>query len=241
MGYTRWISGGLGWAFGGPIGGLIGFALGSVFESATNKQHSIGEGTGATTRGDFGLSFVVLTAAVMKADGKVLKSELDYVKTAFVKFFGVEQASDLITILRDVLKQDINLNQVTAQIKTNMNYDSRLQVLHFLYGTALSDGHIDESELRVIAQIAFGLGINDADASSIKNMYVEETDSAFKILEVSPDATEEEIKKAYKKMAIKYHPDKVSYLGPEAQKQAEEQFKKLAEAYEKIKKLRNIK
>jgi len=241
MGYGKWIAGGLGWAFGGPIGGLIGYGIGSLFEKGSRAESSERGSSHSSTRGDFAVTFVVLTASVMKADGKVLKSELDFVKTYFVKFFGPEQAKDMLQMLKDVLKKSINVNEITGQVQQYMNYSSRLQVLHFLYGIAQADGQITEDELRLISQISVGIGITSSDESSIKNMYVEETDSAYKILEILPDATDAEVKKAYKKMAIKYHPDKVSYLGEEARKAAEEKFKKLSEAYEKIKDQRNIK
>lgn len=238
MGYGKWIGGGLGWAFGGPIGALIGFALGSVVEKSKNKAS--GTGSGEQNKGDFAVTFVVLTAAVMKADGKILKTELDFVKKYFVKFFGESQAKEMLQILKDILKKDINVKEVSAQVQQYMNYSSRLQVLHFLYGIAQADGQITNDEAETIRQIAQGIGISPADCSSIKNMYIAETDSSYKILEVDPKATDEEVKKAYKKMAIKYHPDKVSYLGEEARLAAEDKFKKLSEAYEKIKKQRNI-
>ncbi len=235
MKYGKWLAGGLGWVLGGPIGALIGLALGSLGESKGFSKR------GTTTQGDFALTFVVLTASVMKADGKVLRLELDFVKKAYVKFFGVKQAGEMILILRDVLKQDINLYEVCTQIKQHMNYPSKLQCLHFLYGIAQADGQIVQKEADLIYQIAQLIGLSTADTISIKNMYIKDNDSAYKILEIDRTASNEEIKKAYKKLAIKYHPDKVSYLGEEARKQAEEQFKKLNEAYESIKKERGIK
>jgi len=238
MGYGKWIGGGLGWAFGGPIGALIGFALGSIVE----KSGKHGDGDSSDTRqGDFAITFVVLTAAVMKADGKILKSELDFVKKYFLKFFGEQQAKEMLKILKDVLDKEIYLNEVTDQIQRHMSYSDRLQVLHFLYGIAQADGHIAAEEIATINQVALGIGISQADSTSIKNMYIKETDSAYKILEILPTASDEDVKKAYKKMAIKYHPDKVSYLGEEARKAAEEKFKKLTEAYNKIKTQRGIK
>jgi DnaJ like chaperone protein len=71
-------------------------------------------------------------------------------------------------------------------------------------------------------------------------MFIPETNSAYKILEVDPSVTNDELKKAYRKMAMKYHPDKVSHLGEDFRKTADEKFKKVNEAYEKIKKERNI-
>ena len=126
------------------------------------------------------------------------------------------------------------------EIKKNMQYESRLELLHFLYQIAKSDGNIDKSELSLIERIANFLGISSADAQSIKSTFYDDLDSAYKILEISPSATDEEVKKAYKKMAVKYHPDKVSHLGEDVQKSATEKFKKVNEAYERIKKQRNI-
>ncbi len=71
-------------------------------------------------------------------------------------------------------------------------------------------------------------------------MFVPETDSSYKILEIERTASNDEVKKAYRKMAMKYHPDKVSHLGEDYRKSADEKFKKVNEAYEKIKKERNM-
>ncbi|MBN2667982.1 MAG: TerB family tellurite resistance protein [Bacteroidales bacterium] len=241
MGIGKYLAGaGLGWAFGGPIGALIGIGIASVTDSIFKTDHQTA-GFNTTTRGDFAISFVVLTASIMKADGKVLKSELDFVKKYFVQFFGESQAIEMLTLLRDVLKKQIDINAVSEQIQQYMNYESRLQVLHFLFGIALADGHFAEIEIQTIGKIAKGMGITQGDYDSIRNMYIADTDSDYKILEIDPSASDDEIKKAYKKMAIKFHPDKVSYLGEEAQKAAEEKFKKLNQAYENIKKQRNIK
>jgi DnaJ like chaperone protein len=72
-------------------------------------------------------------------------------------------------------------------------------------------------------------------------MFVKETDSAYKILEIHSSATDEELKKAYREMALKYHPDKVSHLGEEVREAAEKKFQTVTEAYETIKKQRGIK
>jgi DnaJ like chaperone protein len=71
-------------------------------------------------------------------------------------------------------------------------------------------------------------------------MFVKDTSSAYKILEITPDANDEELKKAYRRMAMKYHPDKVAHLGQDVQKAANTKFQELIAAYEKIKKERGI-
>lgn len=234
--FTKWIAGGLGWAVLGPIGGILGFALGSLFDDASKTTVN----QRANTQGSFAASLLVLLAAVMKADGKVMKSELNYVKQYLMRSFDEESAAEAIHMLRDILKQDIPIQQVSQQIARHVDYASRLQLLQLLYGISKADGEVHSSEIRVIEQIAYYMGISSADMNSIKHMFVEDVDSAYKILEIDRSATNDEVKKAYRKMAVKYHPDKVSYLGEEMQKEANVKFTKVNEAYEAIKKERGM-
>ncbi len=247
--YGKWIGGGLGWVLGGPIGAIIGFIFGSMYDGLQNgtfeydgfNRSQANSSHQNTQSGDFSISLIVLAAAVMKADGKVIKSELNYVKQFLLQQFGEEKANQLLLVLRDTLKQDFDLQAVSQQIKQYMGYAARLQLLHFLFGISKADGHIDNSEIAVIESIAGYLGIRHSDIESIKAMFIQQNDNYYKILGVSKNATDAEIKSAYRKMALTYHPDKVSHLGEELRKAAEEKFKTITEAYEAIKKERGIK
>lgn len=234
--YGKWIAGGLGWAFFGPIGGIIGFALGSLLEGSETKTIY----RGRTSRNSFLVSLLVLVAEVMRADGKVLKSELDYVKGYFVTNFGREAAKEALMLLKDILKPPVALKDVCAQIRSHMDYSSRLQLIHFLFGIANADGVVHANEMNVITNISNWLGITGADFDSIKSMFIDTLDSSYRVLEVDRNATNEEIKKAYRNMALKYHPDKLGHLGEDIRKASEEKFKKVNEAYEKIKRDRGF-
>jgi DnaJ like chaperone protein len=238
--FAKWLGGGLGFVMGGPIGGLLGFLVGSVIDSTSVNTSTYTTRPARTSQGDFGVSLLVLIAAVMKADGKVVKSELDYVKKFFVQQFGQESAKEALHILKDLLNQDIMVKDICVQISRNMDYSSRLQLLHLLFNVSVSDTEIHPSELSLIEKISRTLGVSDSDFASIKNMFIPETDSSYKILEIEPSCTNEEVKKAYRRMAMKYHPDKVIHLGEDFKKNAEEKFKKVNEAYEKIKKERKM-
>jgi DnaJ like chaperone protein len=238
--FGKWIGGGLGWAIGGPIGGLLGFFVGSIVDNTTIRTSTYSPLDERTTPGAFGASLLVLIAAVMKADGKVLKSELDYVRQFFVRQFGSDSAAEATMMLKDLLKQNIPVNDVCSQISRNMDYSSRLQLLQLLYNVSLADGNVHPSEVQLIDTIAGYLGISSSDLLSIKNMFIPETDSSYKILEIDRSASNDVVKRAYRRMAMKYHPDKVSHLGEEFKKAADEKFKKVNEAYEKIKKERNM-
>lgn len=243
MGYGKWITGALGWALGGPIGGILGFAIGSVFDKGEAVAHS-GSGrrvySGAEQRNSFLVSLLVLSSAIMNADKRVLKSELDYVKRFISENFGEEAASEAALLLRDLLKQEVNIESVCAQIRQNTNASTRLQLLHYLTGIARADGDVCSDEISMLKRISAALSIPVRDSESVFAMFDKGIDAAYQILEVDKNASDEEIKRAYKKMAVKHHPDKVSSLGPDVQRSAEEKFKKISVAYEKIKKDRGI-
>jgi DnaJ like chaperone protein len=235
--FGKWLGGGLGFAMGGPIGGLLGFIVGSMIDGTTVHTSTY---TTGTSQGDFGMSLLVLVAAVMKADGKIVRSELDYVKQFFIRQFGQESAKQALLTLKDILKKDLPVKDVCLQIRGNMDYASRLQLLHLLFNISLADTVIHPSEIQIIEQISSYLGVGSSDFLSIKNMFIPETDSSYKILEIERSATDDEVKKAYRKMAVKYHPDKVSHLGDDIRKSADEKFARVNEAYNKIKKERNL-
>jgi len=237
--FGKWLGGGLGWAMFGPIGGIIGFAFGSVLDDSKVVVEKAGVRS-SDARSDFTSSLLVLCAAVMRADGNILKSELEFVKAFFVKHFGVEQTREDMLLLREILKQDIPVQEVCGQIRQNMEYASRVQLLHFLYGIAAADGQVMGAELQVLEFIARALGIQAGDADSVKHMFVRNNESNYRILEIEPSATDEEVKKAYRRMAVRFHPDKVSHLGEEYQQDAKEKFQKVQEAYENIRKTRGI-
>lgn len=235
--YGKWIGGGLGWAFGGPLGAIIGFALGSIFSNTSESEQYIGT---TSQQRDFNVSLLVLSAAVMKADGSVKRSELDYVKRFFLTNFGQERAEKYILMLREILKQDIQVFEVSQQVGRFMDYSSKLQLLHYLFGIASADGSTHDNEIDVISTIAKYMGISNADFQSIKAMFVQQVDNAYKILGIDSNATDEDVKKAYREMAKKYHPDKVAYLGEDVRKSAEQKLQEVNEAYEKIKKQRGF-
>lgn len=245
MGLGKWITGAIGWALGGPLGGLVGYLLGSLFEGDSQQAqrvYSSGGGFSANEqRNSFLVSLLVLSAAVMKSDGKVLRSELEYVKDFIRRNFGEAALPQALQILKAALDKDINLPEICAQIKLYMEQSQRLQLFHYLVGIANADGHVSQVEINDLKNIAAYLGIPAAEAASILAMFGgNDVESAYKVLEIEPSATDDEVKKAYKKMAIKHHPDKVESLGEDVKKAAEEKFKAIAAAYETIRKERGF-
>jgi DnaJ like chaperone protein len=242
--FGKWIGGGLGWAFAGPIGGILGYAIGSMFDNAKKGDYeqiyNSVDAKSKTQTGDFSASLLVLAAAVMKADGMVLKAELNYVRTFYTQQFGAEKTRQQMLIFKEILDQDIPVREVCLQVKHFTKHADRLQLLHFLFGIAGADKHFDKSEIQIIHRISGFLGISEKDFDSIKAMFVKDNQANYKILEIESSVTDDEVKKAYRKMAIKYHPDKVSHLGEDFQKMAKEKFQNVLRAYENIKKARGL-
>ena len=261
----RWLMGFLGWAFFGPIGGLVGFLVGTVFDKVSGSgllgggESDSGSGYtytrrtysnpyGGTSSSDdyrngqrnsFMMSLLVLATAGIKADGRLSDAELQNVKNFIRTNFGDQAASQAESIVRQLMAKDINIYEVGAQIRTYMNYSQRLQLFQYLVQLAQCDGMV-QAELDVLDSIASSIGLSNTDRDSLLNMYRQQADSAYKVLGIEPNATDDEVRKAYKRMALKYHPDKVATLGEDVQKAAEEKFKKVQQAYEQIKKERGM-
>ena len=260
MGSAKWIVGLLGWVTWGPIGALLGFLAGTALDKYIEIARQLpgyGDGParsgnprpqGPSTRGytaqeqrnSFFVSMLVLSSAVIKADGRTLESELDCVRSFIRQNFGESAVSEAMRILDGLNRQQVNIYSVGSQIADNMNYSQRLQLFHYLARIANADGDFSKSEKDVLEAIAAAIRLNASDAASVIAMYYRDTDSAYSVLGVSPSATDDEVKAAYRRMAMKNHPDKVATLGPEVQKAAEEKFRKIQQAYESIKKQRGM-
>lgn len=244
------------------LGGIIGFVLGSMIDNYFNvmakvqKDAKSGGQSGRTrfsaedvfryyqqqsTSNDIPTMLMALSASVMKADGKVLKSELNYVKTFFNQQFGAQFSQQHLRTLKQFLdSESIPLQKICGDIRLRMQPEVRTQLLHYLFGIAKADGDVSASEINSIAQIASLLGVSQSDFESVKNMFYRNVDSDYKVLGIDSDATDTEVKRAYRKMAIKFHPDKVAQMGEEYQQGAKEKFQKIQEAYDAIKKNRKI-
>ena len=210
------------------------------YDRGTSTQSRQGRYTADEQRNSFFVSLLVLSSAVIKADGRTHPAELRTVREFIRTNFGEQAASQAEQILQRLDSQQVNIYSVGGQIAANMNYSQRLQLFQYLVSIATSDGDFSASEKSVLEAIASAILLTSTDAASIIAMYYKEADSAYTVLEISPSATDDEVRSAYRRMAMKYHPDRVATLGPEVQKAAEEKFKKIQEAYAAIKKQRGI-
>jgi len=243
--FIKWLGAGLGFTLGGPIGSILGYAVGNFIEGFTKgdieRVRSYQTSGVNRNSGDFEISLLLLSAVVIKADGSIDQRELSYVRSHFTQMYGEERANHAFKLFKGFIQnKNVSTRQVCVQIRQNITHPSRLQLLHFLFGIANADGVVTENEVNVIKTIAGYLYINQHDFESIKAMFYSSSDSAYRILEIEKSANVDEIKKAYRKMVKKYHPDKLQHLGEEHVKGAEAKFREVQKAYEQIQKERKF-
>ena len=243
----KWFAAFVGFVVRGFAGAIIGFFLGSVLDGLSSNKN----GGGCSVFGDFGrpnvspadfeLNLLSLCSIVIKADGTVSQRELDYVRQYFISTYGKEKANAIYRTFNEVIKKrEISAQRICNYLNQRTRYEVRLQLLHFLFGIAQSDGRVSQAELDKLNQLAGFLKIGNYDFSSIKAMFFKEADQAYKILEIEKSVSDDEVKKAYRKMAKKYHPDRVVTQDEAIKKGAEEKFKQVQKAYETIQKERGL-
>ena len=241
----KWVAGILGYFLFRLPGALIGFLLGSFLDNlggSTGSQTLFGDLNRRTVSpADFELNLLSLCSIVIKADGQATERELNYVRQYFISTYGKDKANAIFRTFNEVIKKrEVSAQRICTYLNQRTRYEVRLQLLHFLFGIAQADGAISNAEVSKLQQIAGYLRIGRYDFESIKAMFVKTTDHAYRILEISKSATDDEVKRAYRKMAKKYHPDRVLTEDEAIKKGAEEKFKEVQKAYESIQKERGL-
>ncbi len=239
----RWLAALLGFSFFRFPGAIIGFLFGSILDNlnsgkSKNYRRTIfQQPRDRVSPADFELNLLSLASLVIKADGTVSQNELDFVRQYFVQAYGKERANATFRVFNDVIKnREISAHKIASMLRQRMRYESRLQVIHFLFSIANADGHVSSPEVKEIDRIASYLGLQSKDFESIKAMFFKSPDRAYKILEIERTATVSEIKKAYREMVKKFHPDKLQHMDEVYRNGAEDKFRKVQEAYEQLQK-----
>ncbi|UJH68888.1 TerB family tellurite resistance protein [Allomuricauda sp. SCSIO 65647] len=241
----KWIAAILGYYIFRFPGAILGFLLGSFLDNASGSGNgrSIFRDFGQQTvsPADFELNLLSLCSIVIKADGSVSQRELDYVRQYFLSTYGKEKANAIFRTFNEVIKKrEVSAQRICSYLNQRTRYEVRLQLVHFLFGIAQSDGRVSTAEADKLREIAGYLRVAMRDFESIMAMFIKSADNAYKILEIEKTATDDEVKKAYRTMAKKYHPDRVNTQDEAIKKGAEEKFKEVQKAYETIQQERGM-
>lgn len=239
---VKWVAAILGYSFFRFPGALLGFFLGSLVDQFNRDSTSYFRFSSTSPSLEkFQLNLLALAATIIKADGQIKKQELQFVRNFFISNYGTQRASSIFEMFNEQIKKKLqNTTDLAQFFMQNSRYETRLQIIHFLFGVANADGNVSPIELNKLEQIAAALGIASSDFQSILAMFVQATDNAYKVLEITPNATNEEVKKAYRIMAKKYHPDKIQSQDQAMIKGAKEKFQEVQKAYETIQKERGM-
>jgi len=259
VGLGKWIAGYLGWIVLGPLGGILAFLIGSFIESASSANTAEGgtrqssfEQQGDQQQGDrnsFLLSMLVMAVYIIKADGRVMHSEMELVRNFLRQNFGAEAAQQGNDIMLKLFEEEKRqgriafrrtIRQSCQEAARYMDYSGRLQLLNFLVMIAQADGVVDDAELTALKELALWMQMQESEVDSMLHMKGDSLDDAYRVLGVSPQATDEELKRAYRRLALEHHPDRVAKLGDDVRRAAEKKFQEINAAKERIWKARGL-
>ena len=270
MGLGKWIGGWLGWIMSQSIlGAMVGYALGSMFDSLfgggderieDDSSSSYGgwqqtdsyenQRAAEGDRNSFLFSLMVLAAHIIQADGRIMHSEMEYMRNYLRQSFGDAAAIEGDSILKKLFEYrkqqgqyiwQAQIRQACQEMAEQMEEEHRLQLMAFLCEIAKADGHIDNTEIAALRQVAIQLMLDEGVVDQLLHLGGTTIDDDYAVLGITKNATDEEVKRAYKKMALKYHPDRVATLGEDVKAAAQRKFQEINNAKERIYKSRNIK
>lgn len=194
-------------------------------------------------------SLLEMTAHVIAADGRIMHSEMEVVRAFLRQNFDAATAracgERLLTIFQERKQLTAEawrrrVVQSCRNVTFALTQEQCLQLMALLAGIAKADGRIDPAEVKAMKDVAHALGMDASVVEQLLSLGGSTLDDAYRVLGVSPQATDDEVRRAYRKMALQYHPDRVSTLGKDVQENAKRKFQEINDAKERIFKARGM-
>ncbi|WP_043316944.1 co-chaperone DjlA [Microbulbifer sp. HZ11] len=243
------IGAGIGMMFGGPIGAALGAWVGSSFGSGLKKLSEAGiplNREGAQTV--FIVALFSMLAKMAKADGQVSKAEVQLIDD-FINNnlrLNAEDRQQAIKIFQNAKSDQYSIYDYARQYRQLIrNQAMREMVYRLLFAVAFADGELHPAEEQILRRIPEELGLHASIFTAMFNEFGHGAGPAasgdslkahYDILECSPDASDRELKLAYRRKAAEFHPDKIASKGlpEEFMRHAEDQMKSVTVAYDTI-------
>ena len=261
------IGGAFGFMLGGPLGALLGATLGHGFDKGLTGVEMLGsdQDWAGGSQERVQAAFFTATFSVMghlaKADGRVTEDEIELARQTMDKMqLDETQKRTAIELFNSGKQDDFPLEEVLEQLKRECHRRVNLiqMFLEIQIATALADGDLHPAEQQVLIVVAESLGISRRQFERLLAMVVaqqrfsragggreapvarESISEAYQLLGVTPEATDAEVKKSYRRLMSQHHPDKLVSKGlpEEMMKIATEKTREIKAAYEMIKKSR---
>ncbi len=235
--------------FSGMAGVLIFIAIFWGFTYWVQKKVSNYEASQSESHNRFVWLLIQILINIAKIDGKITKEEVTTIQRFFQ--YNLHYSQDQMFWVKDLIKEAVastqSLESLLQEFRTTFAYEPRLILLELVYQILYTKSEVPTAELTIARNIATYLQISAYDQRTIeaKYMYRQQQPGAttrdssahyYAVLGLEPGADMETIKKAYRTLSMKYHPDKVVHLGEEFRRVAEEKMKEINVAYEYFKK-----
>ncbi len=210
------------------------------------------QGFDQEARNGFLFSLLTLMAYIIKADGKIMHSEMETARRFLRDTFGQVGAAEGERIMLRLFEQQKQQEQQSPgsyrqtilnccyQLRATVGASELLQIVSLLALLIKADGVVDSSEVNALRDITLALGLSEAEMNSMLNLGSTTLEQAYTVLEVSPTATDDEVRAAYKRLVLKHHPDRIANLGPDVIAAAEQKMKAINEAKDLIYKHRGM-
>ncbi|SDO99207.1 DnaJ domain-containing protein [Desulforhopalus singaporensis] len=233
----------------GFFGILLLFAMFWGFSYWLQKKVATYEQSQTESHNRFVWLLVQILIHTAKIDGQITRAEVQTIHRFFQTNlrYNQTQMAWVKELIKEAAQAEQSLDALLHEFKSTFTYEPRLILLELVYQILYTKTEVPEYELNIARYIADYLDISSYDQKTVEAKYryhqqyrsygaADSSAKHYASLGLEKGATFEEIKKAYRKLSMQYHPDKVSHLGEEFKKVAEEKMKEINAAYDYFKK-----